>query len=63
MRQHAVSCLNEHERDIKNRGDREGGSERGRCMAMAVVVTMVVVTMMMTVVMVMRVMRRHAFDS
>ena len=34
-----------------------------RLLATPVVVVMVVVTMMMTVVMVMRVMRRHAFDS
>ena len=63
MLQHAVSRLNDHQRDIENRGDREGGSERGRRVAMATVVIMVVVTMMMTVVTLMRVMRRHAFDS
>jgi hypothetical protein len=58
MRQQAVSRLNDHQRDIENRGDGEGGSERGRRMAMAMVVTMT-----MIVVMLMRVMRRHAFDS
>jgi hypothetical protein len=56
MRQHAISCLNKHQSDIENCGDREGGSKRGRRMAVAVVVIMVVVTMMMTVVMLMGVM-------
>jgi hypothetical protein len=66
--------LNDHQRDIEDRGDGEGGSERGRRMAMvvammvimvvvAMMVIMVVVTMMVIVVMLMRVMRRHAFDS
>ena len=62
MRQHAVSRLNCDQSYIENRGNGESGSERGRRVAMAVVVIMVV-TMMMTVVMLMRVMRRHAFDS
>jgi hypothetical protein len=62
MRQHAVSRLNEHQRDIENRGDSEGGPERSRRMAVAMVVTMMVV-MMMTVVMLMRVMQRHGFGS
>jgi hypothetical protein len=62
MRQHAVSCLNEHQRDVENRGDGESGSEGGRRMAMTMVV-ITVATMEMTVVMLMRVMRRHVFGS
>jgi predicted metalloprotease len=63
MRQQAVSRLNCDQRYIENRSNGESGSERCRRMAMAMVVVIVVVTMMMTVVMLMRVMRRHAFDS
>ncbi|HLN40203.1 MAG TPA: hypothetical protein VK337_20660 [Xanthobacteraceae bacterium] len=56
--------MNDHQRDIESRGEGESGSERGRRMAMAMVVAVVmVVTMMMTVVMLLRVVRRHAFDS
>jgi hypothetical protein len=62
MRQHAVSRLNCDQSYIENRGNGESGPERGRRMAVAMVVIMMV-AMMMTVVMLMRVMRRHAFDS
>jgi hypothetical protein len=62
MRQYAISRLNCDQRYIENRGNGESGSERCRRMAMAVVVTVMVV-MMMTVAMLVRLMRRHAFDS
>ena len=66
MRQHAISRLNCDQRYIENRGNGESGSERCRRMAMAMVVTVVMavmVVMMMTVAMLVRLMRRHAFDS
>ena len=41
MRQHAVSRLNCDQSYIENRGNGESGAERGRRMAMAMVVTVV----------------------
>jgi hypothetical protein len=63
MRQHAVSRLNCDQSYIENRGNGESGPERGRRMAVAVVVMAVMVVMMMTVTMLVRLMRRHVLSD